>query len=112
MEWTAVYMLLVAVLGFSSGVLYMMVRLKDREIKRLERTIRILKLEMKVKNPSYEPESLDDKILRLHLEGYSIRRIAREVGMSHSGVHKRLKKLLGENRPIRAREKPLGEAVT
>ena len=39
-------------------------------------------------------EILDLKILALHKNGYSIRQIAREVGLPKSTVHKRLKKLL------------------
>ena len=39
-------------------------------------------------------EILDLKIMALHKNGYSIRQIAREVGLPKSTVHKRLKKLL------------------
>lgn len=41
-----------------------------------------------------EDEILNLKILALHKNGYSIRQIAREVGLSKSTVHKRLKRLL------------------
>jgi len=39
-------------------------------------------------------EIIDLKIIALHKNGYSIRQIAREVGLSKSTVHKRLKRLL------------------
>jgi len=41
-----------------------------------------------------EEEIVNLKILTLYKNGYSIRQIAREVGLSKSTVHKRLKKLL------------------
>ncbi len=46
------------------------------------------------KADSEEEEIVNLKILTLYKNGYSIRQIAREVGLSKSTVHKRLKKLL------------------
>ena len=43
-----------------------------------------------------ERELLDLKILALYRQGYSIREIAKMVGLSKSTVHRRLKKLLGK----------------
>ena len=43
-----------------------------------------------------DPEIVDMRILLLHRQGYSIRRIARELGIPKSTVHKRLKRLLGK----------------
>ena len=42
-----------------------------------------------------EQDLLDLKILALYRQGYSIREIAKVVGLSKSTVHRRLKKLLG-----------------
>ncbi len=41
-----------------------------------------------------DQELIDLKILALYKQGYSIRQIAKEVGLSKSTVHRRLKKLL------------------
>ena len=43
-----------------------------------------------------EEELLNLKILVLHKRGYSIRQIAREVGLSKTAVHRRLKRLLSQ----------------
>ncbi|HIC99565.1 MAG TPA: winged helix-turn-helix transcriptional regulator [Pyrodictiaceae archaeon] len=43
-----------------------------------------------------ERDLLDLKILALYRQGYSIREIAKMVGLSKSTVHRRLKKLLGK----------------
>ncbi len=41
-----------------------------------------------------DQELIDLKILALYKQGYSIRQIAKEVGLSKSTVHRRLRKLL------------------
>jgi len=41
-----------------------------------------------------DPKLIDLKILALYQKGYSLRQIAKEVGLSHVAVYKRLKKML------------------
>ena len=41
-----------------------------------------------------DPKLIDLKILALYQKGYSLRQIAKEVGLSHVAIYKRLKKIL------------------
>ncbi|HIP66242.1 MAG TPA: winged helix-turn-helix transcriptional regulator [Pyrodictium sp.] len=54
------------------------------------------KAKIEAHEQNLERELLDLKILALYKQGYSIREIAKMVGLSKSTVHRRLKKLLGK----------------
>jgi len=49
------------------------------------------KLEKQEQKPRRLPRSLDHEILELYSKGYSLREIARQLGVSHTTVHRRLK---------------------
>ncbi len=67
---------------------YVLTTLKEREEPMKPRRIEGRK------DREVDNEIINLKILALHKNGYSIRQIAREVGLPKSTVHKRLKKLL------------------
>jgi len=52
------------------------------------------KVSLKPKELEEDPELIDMRILVLRRQGYSIRKIAQELGIPKSTVHKRLKRLL------------------
>ena len=104
LEFTVI--LLVA-LAFMSGVTlaYTLVTRRENKIlksrvqeltlhiKRYERLLESMRESEKQKEKTV---NIDLRILELYNQGYSLRKIAREVGLSHTTVARRLKKLLGE----------------
>ena len=48
--------------------------------------------------PEVHEDDINDKILMLYEKGYSIKQIARELGLSYHTVYYRLRKLLGKNK--------------
>ena len=58
-----------------------------------------------IKLDEIDQEVLDLKILVLYRQGYSIRQIAKELGLSKSTIHRRLKKL-HEKAKLRATQEP------
>ena len=63
-------------------------------LKRYERLLESMRESEKQKE---ENVNIDLKILELYNKGYSLRQIAKEVGLSHTTVSRRLKKLLGKS---------------
>jgi len=102
---TALLIILAAISGVTSSFLIVMRRKLmqlEKENKRLQYLVSQLKKgacmgspfdNSRVANPRV-PENLDLRILELYYRGLSLRQIAKEVGVSHTTVHRRLKKLL------------------
>jgi len=62
----------------------------------LRRYERLLENIREVEKHREKQINIDAMILELYAKGYSLRQIARKVGLSHTTVSRRLKKLLGE----------------
>ena len=116
-------MLLIGVLGFSLGTI---VSLKNKSSLNPNETINHSLLEERVKNLEERLQVIEDyiqstikgnereqpreegnnngvdwelvnlRIITLYKNGYSIRQIARELGLSKSSVHRRLRRMLGK----------------
>ena len=95
--------ILLATMATTSSVttLYLLYRVKHLE-KRLEETMKT-----KQQHGRTRPADLDKKILELWSRGYSLRQIAREVGVSHSTVYRRLKKILEKIEPPTTEKKEI-----
>ena len=115
LEFTIVLLVVLAIASGVTGSLLIVTHSKlkklERENKRLtfyleqlRKTINNMReqgITTNIQNNSPRSMNIDMKILELYSKGYSLRQIAREVGLSHTTVHRRLKKLLGrENRTL------------
>ena len=98
-------MLLLILLAFLSGVTSMYSYWKRKEVGRLRMEVEVLETKLRrymrlveeLRRESEEEKrnfNIDLKILELYGKGYSLRKIAKEVGLSHTTVARRLKKLL------------------
>ena len=92
--------LLIALLGFLAGSTATYAWIKAREArawrqKYLGALGEAKRLEARLKSmlSREEPLDVDARILELRAKGYSLRQIAREVGLSHTAVWLRLKRL-------------------
>jgi len=63
-------------------------------LKRYERLLESIK---ESEDQKEKQVNIDTKILELYGKGYSLRKIAKEVGLSHTTVARRLKRLLSES---------------
>ena len=106
LEFTVI--LLVA-LAFMSGVTLVYTLVTRRENKILKSRVQELTLHIKryerllesMRESEEQKEktvNIDLRILELYNQGYSLRKIAKEVGLSHTTVARRLKKLLSEGK--------------
>ena len=101
MDFTIV---LLVILSIASGVTSSLLFVTYSKLKKLEREntrlhyfvnqLRVRLQEQQIHDKPMEKTNIDLKILELYYKGYSLRQIAKEVGVSHTTVHRRLKKLL------------------
>ena len=103
LEFTIVLLVLLAIVsGVTSSFLFVTYsRLKkiERENARLHYLVNQLRTRLHEQQSHYKPmekTNIDLKILELYYKGYSLRQIARQVGLSHTTVHRRLRKMLKE----------------
>jgi len=108
MDVTIALLVILAIASGVTGSLLIVTRSKlkklERENKRLtfyleqlRKTINNMReqgITTNIQNNSPRSMNIDMKILELYSKGYSLRQIAKEVGLSHTTVHRRLKKLL------------------
>ena len=69
----------------------MEVEVLETKLRRYMRLVEELRRESEEEKRNF---NIDLKILELYGKGYSLRKIAKEVGLSHTTVARRLKKLL------------------
>jgi len=103
-----------ALLGLVAGLslAYAWFKTRETETLRLEiatlrRRITILEKQLKATRFTNPEIDLDARILELRARGYSLRQIAREVGLSHTAVRKRLLKLEAHLKHQAPRREPL-----
>ena len=105
-----------ALLGLVAGLSLAYAWFKSREaealrleIAALRRRVTVLEKQLKAARYTVPEIDIDARILELRARGYSLRQIAREVGLSHTAVRKRLLKLESQlaQRPPRREPLPL-----
>ena len=105
-----------ALLGLVAGLSLAYAWFKTREaealhleIAALRRRVTVLEKQLKAARYTVPEIDIDARILELRARGYSLRQIAREVGLSHTAVRKRLLKLEAQlaQRPPRREPLPL-----
>jgi len=89
MDWFTLLLIVILFNAVSTSVIgYKLVKVsrENRELReKLEKQGR------QEQKPRRLPRSLDHEILELYSKGYSLREIARQLGVSHTTVHRRLK---------------------
>jgi len=88
-DWFTLLLIVIMFNATSTTVtVYKLVKLskENRELRE-----RLAKQERQEARPKRLPRSLDHEILELYSKGYSLREIARQLGVSHTTVHRRLK---------------------
>ncbi len=103
-----------ALLGLAVGVSLAYAWFKSREaealrleIAALRRRVTVLEKQLKAARHTVPEIDIDARILELRARGYSLRQIAREVGLSHTAVRKRLLKLEAHLKHQAPRREPL-----
>jgi len=108
MEFTITLLVILSIISGVSTSFLIVARSKlkklEQDNKRLSYMVyqlrnQIKNLESTTVKKQDKTENIDLKILELYYKGYSLRQIAKIVGLSHTTVHRRLKKLLPPEPP-------------
>jgi len=89
LDWFTV--LLIVIMFNTASTIVMGYRLVKVSRENRELRERLEKQGRQGQKPRRFPRSLDHEILELYSKGYSLREIARQLGVSHTTVHRRLK---------------------